>query len=498
MTLNIPVLSNDGNYIYYFAFDGSGLKQLSTSDNSLRLLDSGLILNLSCLVSQPLLNGAILPVSGESSQETEPVYVTNFLNLGTGEIMKTIKGSIRLWSTDSAVGAIYQNGLMQALYTLGETTLEDSKASPSIREMILQDSSEYETLNFDLANSKILTASSNLEENSPGYGSSVLSLYDLKNGTNSYQASLSLLFENGKFTSEIENIVYLPSINMAAFQFKHGYSHIGLWDLNQPASATGNTTDFSSKYYPANLPGQEGTIQLKEQASELNEKFGVKIHLADECQRTFTGYEVTPAYSTRLIKESLNLLEQALSAYPKGFFKRLNTPQSGMLKIYMAGGFKPLQQTSTQNTNGIYYHEDQEQYLVLDITKHHSLKGTIYHEISHAIDQYARYTYEQTGFDAYLDDVWNQLNPPGFSYDYNYRINAQNKNWDYSVPNDNPENIYFIDSYSKSFPSEDRAQIMEHAMLGEQGIDYFKYPHIKKKLEYISKALLKLFDADVL
>ena len=74
-------------------------------------------------------------------------------------------------------------------------------------------------------------------------------------------------------------------------------------------------------------------------------------------------------------------------------------------------------------------------------------------------------------------DQWNALNPSGFEYDYDYQANAQRDAGVYL----RGENKAFIDTYSMSFPKEDRARIMEYAMLpGNQ--ELFRSEILQKKL----------------
>ena len=59
---------------------------------------------------------------------------------------------------------------------------------------------------------------------------------------------------------------------------------------------------------------------------------------------------------------------------------------------------------------------------------------------------------------------------------------------------DQKERVYFIDSYSKTFPTEDRAVLLGTLMEGEQGDDLFKCPHITDKLLYYFRAIRACFD----
>lgn len=483
--IRTPLITKDKKLIYYFATDGSGLKELSTADGALRTLKSGLTENNFCTTQHLLSSEKILVVSGTGNEGN--AYVTNFIDISSNKILRSISGSIQLTSINDSFGALYQDGLMEALYQISGRT-------PQIRELILDDPLAYGNLIFDLDNKLALTSVQNSMEETSGYGTCSLYYYDLNTGKNTYRTSFSLQSEEETFAGSPQDLVYLPSIHMAAFQFKHNYSHIVLWDLNQSTDLTRNTTDYSAKYYSADQPDLKGIQALKDRARVLGDKYGVNIFLADECKRDFPGYHAEPVYQTRLLKESLTLLEKALSSYPDDFFRQLHTPETGELEIYIAGNFNTVGNDNPDHANGVYFYEEGSQYLVLNTSNFSSLESTIYHEISHAIDRFAKITAPKLGLNDYDDDIFNQLNPSGFSYDYNYRTNEDRKNLDFTAASKS-DNVYFIDYYSKSFPSEDRARIMENAM-HPQGIDYFQYPALKRKLEYMSRFLRNIFDTD--
>lgn len=485
--IRTPLITEDKKFIYYFASDGSGLKELSTAGGSLRTLKSGLAENNFCTTLMLLSSEKVLAVSGTSIEQN--AYVTNFIDISADEILRSISGSIQLTSTGDSFGALYQDGLMEALYQIPQSRTE-------IRELLPDDPLGYGNLIFDLENRLALTSIQNFvqnsEEGTSGYNSCNLYYYNLDTGKNTYKTSFSLQSGEETFVGSPQDLVYLPSIHMAVFQFKHNYSHIVLWDLNQKTELTRDSADHSAKYYSSDQPDQRGIQALKDRAQVLGEKYGINIYLADECKREFPGYHAEPVYQTRLIKESLTVLEKALSSYPDDFFRQLNIPETGKLGIYIAGNFSTVGNDNPDHANGVYFHEEGSQYLVLNASNFSSLESTVYHEISHAIDLYAKFTAPLKSLYDYEDDIFNQLNPAGFSYDYSYRRNEDKKDLAFTAASQS-DNVYFIDYYSKSFPSEDRARIMENAM-HPQGIDYFQYPALRRKLEYMSRFLREIFD----
>ena len=54
---------------------------------------------------------------------------------------------------------------------------------------------------------------------------------------------------------------------------------------------------------------------------------------------------------------------------------------------------------------------------------------------------------------------WNKYNPEDFSYNNSY---TKEYIYNYTINEENKENIYFIDKYSHTYPTEDRARIFEN------------------------------------
>ena len=81
---------------------------------------------------------------------------------------------------------------------------------------------------------------------------------------------------------------------------------------------------------------------------------------------------------------------------------------------------------------------------------------------------------------------WNEYNPKDFKYNNSY-IEESNDRYTISSEKD----VYFIDSYSHTYPSEDRARIFEQFCKDESIIE--KYSKIKKKAEYLKNEIVNAY-----
>ena len=105
----------------------------------------------------------------------------------------------------------------------------------------------------------------------------------------------------------------------------------------------------------------------------------------------------------------------------------------------------------------------------------------LYHEMCHLID-----TMVLNESSAY--DRWEELNPKDFQYDYDYITNQSRDGSPYLQD----INRSFIDTYSMSFPKEDRARIMEYAMTSGNE-SYFRSTVMQGKLKLLCEGIREAF-----
>jgi len=244
-------------------------------------------------------------------------------------------------------------------------------------------------------------------------------------------------------------------------------------------------TSFLSPYYTAESPDREGLERCEQQAKTLSQTYGVKIELwKDAISPLPKDYSVTAEYLVNVYDRYLPVLEKALSAIPKTVYQKLGKQsQNGKLTISLVREvYSTNELGSLTLEDGAHFWSNGSSYLVLMMND--KLERSFYHELFHAMDSYIL-----TETKAY--DDWRKLNPSGFSYDYSYITNEYRDPKDYLEPGTRA----FIDLYSMSYPKEDRARIMEYAML-EGNEAYFTSKTMTQKLDMLCKGIRKAFKLD--
>lgn len=226
------------------------------------------------------------------------------------------------------------------------------------------------------------------------------------------------------------------------------------WDfLKSPA---GDPNIYLTSRSNAENPDTAGLEACTQTAEALSDKYGVEILLWQDAVATQSwDYTLVGEYQVPLIRHSLEILDHALSCFPDGFLKSAAyRTESRRLKICLVREIVGNPEAGVlQNATGIqFWDENEDAYIILALGDR--MEQSFYHEVFHIME--SRVLSRSSAYDN-----WNSLNPEGFDYDYDYIRNLSRQDTQWTEGTDRA----FIDLYSMSFPKEDRARIMEYAMM---------------------------------
>ena len=224
---------------------------------------------------------------------------------------------------------------------------------------------------------------------------------------------------------------------------------------------------------------------LYQQAQALADRFGVDIRIAEQClldYDEFTGQALTDAYE---IQSALAVLETALSRYPDGFLQQLRYGRIESIRIELIYGLTRKDWPADADyTSFAAFAQDKGDYYLIVIDVRSSGESTYYHELSHVIDRRLGWDTIYREGAMYSEDAWLQLQPPGFAYSYDYQHRPDN--WADHLH-------WFVDDYSMTFPTEDRARVLEYSMMGWSW-SFSERPDLIPKLDYYGKCIRDCFD----
>lgn len=266
-----------------------------------------------------------------------------------------------------------------------------------------------------------------------------------------------------------------------------------LWDYSQeePKADPRPLTEYVWPVYDLG--------EITQRAQAMAEQYGVQIYLGEQAALApFPDYTLEPSQDLKALQDGLDVLDQALSSYPEGYLEQLGgTPRA--LCFYLSGRMTPLYPSmGIDDPSGLACQVDGLELIAFNVD--YLRVEEVNHELAHVLDHRL---WEAGTLD---EQVWNSLNPQGFQYyqayidengeDYEYTGSTEYTTWDESYYGGNTEEVYFIDTYSKTFPTEDRAQLMGAFLSQLEGEmpAYFASPHLQAKLEYYFQCIRDTFD----
>lgn len=256
------------------------------------------------------------------------------------------------------------------------------------------------------------------------------------------------------------------------------------WDFR--SSAINDTRSCFSSRYSAEQPDLQGLAYCREIADDLSFRYGVQVLLwTDATAYQPWDYTLVPEYQVSVIYENLKELEVFLSMYPDGFFlKAAERTGSGQIQICLVRsilGKEAVDGVLPEAVGLQYWDHNTNAYLCLAVQPE-QLSRNACHEMSHIIDSRVL-----TVCKAY--DDWDKLNPEGFQYNYGDPSAQSTDDRRWTVGADRA----FLDLYSMTYPKEDRARIMEYAVMdGYEAA--FESETMQKKLRTLCLGIRQAFD----
>lgn len=303
-----------------------------------------------------------------------------------------------------------------------------------------------------------------------------LDYYDLRSGRRSGSITLPELDSVRSFLFRAED----QKIWFLRYDQQYRCDVLYCWDVSK--TPVHDDRNCLSARYSAESPDLDGIFYCREYADSLSAAYGVQVLLwTDATTYQPWDYTLIPEYQVPLIWEKLMELEMFLSMYPDGFLEKCaEKTSSGRIQICLVRSILGNDDAdgALEEAVGLqYWDHNKNTYLCLSV-QHGQLFQNACHEMSHIIDSRVL-----TFCRAY--DDWNSLNPAGFAYSVNP---AQgDSKWTEGAQR------AFIDTYSMHYPKEDRARIMEYAMM-EGTESYFESETMQKKLRQLCIGIREAFD----
>ena len=378
-----PVLTQDLSQMYYGTSEGLRVMDMDTGIS--RLVKEMYFPDQ--FVEDLLLHDSIVRVA---VMEEDGRVETMFLDAQTGALRGSVLHGFSLLSGDGwYYASVLEGRLTQMIFGNGTSVYQLQTA-------------DYWDDGFFLPESHSAVVYHWEDENL------TLEYYDLSTGR---KASVLELGEQypGSFVETESGMLYFLTYREDCQQV------ICRWDVS--ATPTGDETVYVGPWYTMDAPDEAGLEECRQYADRLGQQYGVKIRIDQEAIEVQpSDYDMTPEYQVPLIRDALIQLEEMLSHYPEGFFETAlaDMEDSDLMICLVRSLWANPASGSLIDAAGIQYWIDNHCYVALELGD--DMEQVFYHEIYHALEPRLL-----SHSDACYR--WDELNPKGFDYDYDYIVN---------------------------------------------------------------------------
>lgn len=435
-----PVLTSDRKQLYYCT--ASGVRCLNIESGISRLIKE-MTFPIQTM-ADILLDGTVLAVCvTDGIGETETLY----LDAASGALVYSLLEDMQLKTGTEFYYAIDTEGLVDQMIF--------GRAGEEATQLIPQNYLDSGVFLENVHGAVIDTANG-------------LDYYDLATGRRTATLALGEM-QAANLTAGGNGFIYFLSEGI-----------IYRWELS--ATPTADEAVYTGTWYNRANPNAEGLEICETYAAQLSRRFGLEILVGDQAAGyTTQDYDPVAEYQTAVIMDALMKMEQILGAFPGGIFETaVEGFENGKITVCLvrtlAGSYES---GSLETVDAIQFREGGNAYVSLAMGE--TMESNFYHEMFHVLE--SRILSETICYYR-----WDELNPKGFEYDNDYIANRSRDGSKYLEE----KTRSFIDTFSMSFATEDRATIMEYACM-EGNENYFISYTMQKKLRTLCQGIRETY-----
>ena len=297
--------------------------------------------------------------------------------------------------------------------------------------------------------------------------SEIIYIIDLNNGT------LQELDTNNLTDGNPISSLFLQENYLYAYilQDKNNFYVIDLEELEL------ETTDIE-KYT------DELTTNISKRIENIKEDYSVNIHIKEDAIIDFPDFYAEELLNNEIILNSLTKLENILSKYDLTFFESFYNNGFDGLNLYLTGTLTPSDYETQASNPAAYSLTYNGEYMIVIDLNQPNIEELLCHELLHNLE------FNLINQNINPFNKWNSYNPSGFSYNNSY---TGATNYNYTLSESNPNNVYFIDYYSHTYATEDRARVFERICSCDENSIINDYPNLYQKGLYLQEEITKYF-----
>lgn len=277
-----------------------------------------------------------------------------------------------------------------------------------------------------------------------------------------------------------------------AMQTDEGRFSLYVWNFTgAPASAAVSSEMLSRAELEERIQSACGQIQ---QDTGMTVFYGARGTAFNE--NSPSGYEGDQVDDPLLIWDAVRILREWIQEYPQGVFREIPCAGVTGIDIYFCGRLLPAGEDSISAAAAFTLDSGERRIVVLDLRDTYYLRRNLAHEFMHAMEDRILEKEIEDGL-PYLS-YWEALSPEdGYQYSYFDGDGNEVYSLEYTTladnARDNPDGVWFVDAYSRTLPTEDRARVLEYLYDPDLRQTIHDYPHLTAKARYLCALIRHCF-----
>ena len=287
--------------------------------------------------------------------------------------------------------------------------------------------------------------------------------------TSTLQEIDSTLFSNDNPIANLnfeDNYLYVYVL-----QDKNNFYVVNMDELNIPSINTQEYTD-------------EMLSNISKTINNLKATYNINIKIKENAVIEFPDFSAEVLLNNEQILESLTKIETILAKYDKSFFDSFYNNGFNGLNLYLTGSLTPSDYEIQAANPAAYSLIYKGEYMMVIDLNQPNIEELLCHELLHNLE------FNLNNQGIYPFKKWSSYNPSDFYYDNSYTSNSK---FNYTLMEKDINNVYFIDYYSHTYETEDRARVFENICSCNEDSKINDYPNLYAKGLYLKEEITKYY-----
>ena len=228
----------------------------------------------------------------------------------------------------------------------------------------------------------------------------------------------------------------------------------------------------------------ELTNKINQKINEIDKNYNVNINIKEDAIIKFPDFYAEAMLNNEQILESLAKIDTILAKYDLEFFNSFYENGYTGLNLYLTGPLTPSDYETQASNPAAYSLTFNGEYMIVIDLNQPNIEELLCHELLHNLE------FNLNNQSVNVFNNWNTYNPTNFIYNNSY---TGDTTYDYTLKEEDKNNVYFIDYYSHTYETEDRARVFEKICSCTEDSIVKDYPRLYEKGLYLESEITKYY-----